>query len=42
MELELEAIPTELPNLAVVEEKVADSIEIGDDEEEIVIRGSKV
>lgn len=41
-ELELEAIPTELPNLAVVEEKVADSIEIGDDEEEIVIRGSKV
>ena len=42
MELEMEAIPTELPNLAVVEEKVADSIEIGDDEEEIVIRGSKV
>lgn len=39
--VELEAIPTELPNLAVVE-KVADSIEIGEDEEEIEIRGSKV
>ena len=38
--IELEAIPTELPNIAVVEEKVADSIEIGEDEEEIQIRSS--
>lgn len=38
--IELEAIPTELPNIAVVEEKVADSIQIGEDEEEIQIRSS--
>ena len=37
----MEEIPSELPDIRFVDTKVEDSIEIGDDEEEIEIRRFK-
>ena len=37
----MEEIPSELPDIRVIDTKVEDSIEIGDDEEEIEIRRFK-